>query len=278
MKNALLFLILLLSIEKTNTYQIELANLETENVANYHVTKLNHGILFLGVKEKKKSYDNFSRYTSDYYFSEILGPNKFGEIKKIKIKGRQQRKLGAPTFIEESNELIFPMSPKATTRRDADNGYKLFFGYLIGNEIKDVEPLNFQQPKGHYSSPTVSANGLTLIFKKDEYFFESKRKTIYEDWPEPMLIEELVPLNPILPRFINDSLLTFSAASGKEIGSDDIYTALNFNGQWMPTRPWEELNSEWTDFGVTMIDSVSGYYSSGRNGETIQIYYFNTGQ
>ena len=195
---------LVLSFDGTNSYLIELANLDTDNIANYGVTKLNHGVLFLGL-HKKKTHRN---PIHGYFFTEIIGQNKFEKVKKIKIKGQRQRDLGCPVYVESSNEIIFPMAANATGGRNTDYRYKLFSGYLVGNEIRDIKQLNFCKPHSYYTAPTISSDGLNLIFQNEKYLFESKRKTIYKDWSEPKLIEELTPLSPTMPRLINDSLLT----------------------------------------------------------------------
>ena len=160
-----------------------------------------------------------------------------------------------------------------------DFGYKLFTGSLIKSEIRDIKQLKFCKPHNYYGHPTVSSDGLTIIFSSGtrdrQQLYESKRKTLYHDWSAPEPVNELNSLAGIsTPKFINDSLLTFSAFSMESPNNYDIFKASKSSDGWNVNGAWSELNSKWRDFGLEMVDSISGYFSSGRNGETVQIYYF----
>jgi len=267
MKNFLLILFLSLTIKGENTYSIQPANFVTGTIANYGVTKLNDGILFVGLDEL---------LLTDFYLANIISDNKFGKVRKVKLLKQQIKRLGLPTYVERSNELIFPMSGNLSLGYYSK--FNLFTGTLEGNKVKNVKRINFCHSGIRYNSPTVSSDGLTMIFSARKSgitkLYQTKRKTIKDNWQLPTLIKELSSFELTAPKLLNDSLLTFSGKSESNPEDRDIYFAPKVDGKWKPTRNWKELNSEYLDFGVVMVDSISGYYSSYRNGGEAQIYYF----
>ena len=104
--------------------------------------------------------------------------------------------------------------------------------------------------------------------------YEAKRDSINEVWEDYSLIKGITGKTITFPNLLNDSLLTY--AKKTENNDFDIFIAKNKNGVWTEARNWEELNSTADDFGVEMIDSISGYFTSNREGKIDEIFYFNT--
>lgn len=217
---------------------------------------------------------------SKLYFSEIIDGSHLGPLQEVQFDISNEHHIGVADYDEQNQELIFTQSNQKPYNNKRVN-LALYSGYFLNDKLVDISRLWFCDEEFGYTHPTISPDGLTLVFSSNMQsglhykLYISKRESLLDDWSEPELIEELdADTNLVFPKMINDSLLVYSAKYDDGKGGLDIYKSKRINGVWGFPENWVELNSEKDDFSVEMMDEKSGYFTSGRNAETDKIYYF----
>ncbi|HFA52241.1 MAG TPA: hypothetical protein ENJ95_24750 [Bacteroidetes bacterium] len=251
-------------------YIIEMVSISEIGRDEYAPRKFDKGLLFSVMD--KSNYSNL-------YYSEIIDKDKLGHLQKVKFDILNNHHIGTAEYCSASRELIF--TGNNSERYKGINRLALFRGVFTKGTVNEISKLDFCSARYNYSYPTLSENGLTLIFSSNikdgkHLLHRSKRDSINGEWSSPELIDELdFGTNCMFPNLINDSLLVFAANMDKYgKGGLDIYKSKYIDGHWSSPENWEELNSEYDDFGVEMMDEKSGYFTSHRNFDKDKIYYF----
>ena len=150
---------------------------------------------------------------------------------------------------------------------------------MVNFNIKNIKILNFCKPEFNYAYPTFSKDGLTMILSSDESgvfnLYKYSRFHTLDDWKLNRSLDEINSIDfDIFPQLINDSLLVFSSYGKEQTSYFNLYSSkLNDNGKWEEPIYLENLNSDHDDYGITYLDSNSGYLCSKRNGQP-DIFYF----
>ncbi|MEL6718099.1 MAG: hypothetical protein AAFO82_01385, partial [Bacteroidota bacterium] len=158
----------------------------------------------------------------------------------------------------------------------------IFSAYYEEGEIYACTKLNFCYERYNYLHPTLSRDGLTMIFSSDEQgtyqLYITYRDDLDSEWRAPMSFESVNQHFEegyiVFPTLVNDNLLIFSVRSPEGSSDLDIYKTEKKDGVWGTPKNWEALNSQYDDFGVEMINETSGYFTSNRDFEKDKIYYF----
>lgn len=186
---------------------------------------------------------------------------------------------------ESSNEIFYnkymPSYPSGFGTRESKIG--IFSGYYDDDKIQECQQLDFCDIRHSYLIPTLSSDGLRMIFSSDlsgKYRpYEVRRKNLQTKWSTPVQLKGIsihFKHEAILfPNWIGDNEIAFSANAPNGLGGLDIYKSRYQNGRWTTPLNWSSLNSEFDDYSVEMASQNSGYFTSDRNewGEE-QIYYF----
>ncbi len=160
-----------------------------------------------------------------------------------------------------------------TTKVNGKKGYtrKIYEGYIDGEEMA---PLPFCTDEVSVCHPTLSDDGLTMIFSAD--MDDSGHMDLYQTsyigdvWSTPSRLagEVNTESHEFFPNIFRDSMLVFSSDRVGGYGGYDLYATVFRNGRWTaPQLVPEPLNSQWDDLGLIMrADSKKGYFTSNRPG------------
>jgi hypothetical protein len=270
MKNILLFLFPFL-FSGADEYIIEMVSISEMSRDEYAPRKFDSGLIFTIIDKNRSHF-------SKLYYAEIINKDILDFVQEITFDISTDYHVGIAEYCEVSGESIFTLTNP--NRHGSRHGLALYCGYFDGYKVTRIKELDFCLNEYSYLYPTLSSDGLTLIYSSNlegELYnlYQSKRDSIMGEWSCPELIEELdIGFNSLFPNLINDSLLVYSAEYEDGKGGLDIYKSKKINGEWAFPENWQELNSEKDDFGVEMMDEKSGYFTSRRNTETDKIYYF----
>lgn len=296
MKNFILLFLFPFLFGGDDEYFIKMVSISKEPMVFFSPLKINNSLL-LTVEDKRKMKGLHSNYIEIYY-SDLLDEGELSDIKKIKFNlpkksGGIYKELffsfGIADHHPSKSELFFTCNYQKLRRSPNLNSYgedvvmislSIGVGVLQDGGVDKYEILPFCDGKINYYHPTISSDGKTLIFGSDmngiSNLYYSERNLYRGTWSEPKLIEELESeFLTSSPKLINDSLLVYSmidTLTGN--GGLDIYRSEKINGVWSFPENWEELNSEFDDYGVEMIDENSGYFSSTRDSSNAKLYYF----
>lgn len=274
-------------IGQPKPYEIKMVSVGNFERNDFCPKKYENGLFFSSIIKGENS-PSFS----EIYYAENINEEVLGKIQQIEVLDRNFGNCGATEFKPINQELIFSMTNKMSGLKvkykkngkiDKKRSIKikntgLYWGVMKNYEVRESQLLHFCDINFNFSHPTLSEDGLTLIFSSDVLgngmkLFETKRSSIDEDWGDYRFLEEIKGDQLIFPNLLNDTLLTYSRQL--EPGNLDIFVATKLNGKWNNIRNWIELNSPQDDHGVEMIDSVSGYFSSNRTFSGDKLYYFN---
>ncbi len=255
----------------SDEYIIEMVSISEESRDEYSPCKFGDGLL-ISIIDREEDY-----YTKLYY-AEIIDGSNLSPLQEVPFNLSNNYHIGVADYCEKNQELIFTQTN--LEMHDGRFGLSLYSGHIEKDAIVNLNRLDFCSNEFTYLHPTLSPDGLELIFSSNMQgsgykLFVSKRNTIKEKWLYPELIDELdIGGSVLFPKIINDSLMLYSAILDGGKGGLDIYKSKRIDAVWTFPENWKELNSESDDFGVEMLDETSGYFTSRRNSETDKIYYF----
>jgi len=267
-------LLAILFIADSNDYLIKVTSLGEEGRYDYYPKKFKKGIIYTSFLAKEGVSGGL---VSQIFYSKISENEFLSKPINIEVEGVSWQHCGSPEYVPSSNEFYFSMNNEIKSPKEVVK-MGLYKGRLQNDMIIETERLLFCSPDFDFTHLTISDNGLTLIFSSSlngtMKLYEAKRDSINEGWEDYSLIKGITGKTITFPNLLNDSLLTY--AKKTENNDFDIFIAKNKNGVWSESKNWEELNSTADDFGVEMIDSTSGYFTSNREGKIDKIFYFNT--
>jgi len=270
----ILFFLVLIA-ENSNDFIIKPTTISRIDRYDFYPKKFDEGILFSSYNKDDLSALWTGR--SKIYFSKIFDNDFLSDPIEVVIEGDSSLHYAAAEYVPISDELYFNRNNNSSTTSTKEiNNLGIYKGYFENNRVADIKKLKFCSPKYSYYHPTISDDGLSMIFSSnldgEIKLYETKREFIGEEWNKIKLIEEIVGKNIWFPNLLNDSTLTYS----REIENTklDIFIANKINGVWKESKNWVELNSVHDDFGVELIDSLNGYFSSNRNDNVDNIFYF----
>lgn len=174
-------------------------------------------------------------------------------------------------FAVYGSSIFFTRVVETNVNGKAGYTRKIYWG-----DIADTEqyPLPFSTDDVSVCHPTLSKDGLTMIFSAD--MDESGHMDLYsssyigETWSDPVrLVGDVnTASHELFPNLYQDSILVYTSDRLGGYGSYDMYASVFRRGQWTtPQVLPAPFNSQWDDLGlIVRADGKKGYFTSNRPG------------
>jgi hypothetical protein len=147
-----------------------------------------------------------------------------------------------------------------------------------------VRPFEYNNAGYKSAHPSISQDGKYLFFASDMPggfggFDIYCCEWTGSKWGKPNNLGTAVntEANELYPFIQSENILFFASAGHDSFGGLDLFSVIRHNGEWVSRHHAEEpVNSAKDDFAYTSRNGVSGYFSSNRNGKTIDIFSFKS--
>jgi outer membrane protein OmpA-like peptidoglycan-associated protein len=180
---------------------------------------------------------------------------------------------GGSSMTPDGHWMVFTSCERPDTRGDCD----LYLAEYVGGQWRNVVPLASLNSPAWESQPSISADGLMLLFASDRpggsggVDLYMARRTYGGEWGMPVnLGPQLNTAGDEGSPFIapDNKTLYFSSNGLPGMGGFDIYVTKLSAGSWSaPENAGTPINSEYDDmFLVTQIGTDNVYFSSTRPG------------
>ncbi len=134
------------------------------------------------------------------------------------------------------------------------------------------------------SHPTISRNGLTLVFSSDrisgigETDLWITRKQTDGNWSQPLNIGETINSsgNEITPFLAGEDSLYFASDGWGGKGGYEIFLSIKVGGLWQPPIPLSEINSEYDDSDFALLDDENALFASNKTGGSGKLDIYQT--
>lgn len=228
-----------------------------------------------------------------------LDSTKFFDLYKIKVNhdslmGKPQEfdkslnsyyHQGPATFFDNFTKMVF-----TSNRKDGLSDSKNLHLYFaekdtVSGKWKNVTLLPFNNNTFSSGHPTMNHNGDLMIFSSDVpggVGGIDLYQVTYLDgkWGVPSNLGKSIntPNDEVFPFLLNDSTLYFSTEGYPGLGKLDIFKATGKMGKFTSvTNVGAPINTPNDDFGLVYDKTETyGYFSSNRNFQNDDIYYFGT--
>ena len=174
-------------------------------------------------------------------------------------------------FAIQGDNIFFTRVSPTNVNGKAGYTHKIFWG-RIGDE--EMSPLPFATDKVSVCHPTLSKDGLTMVFSADmtgagnmDLYTSSYIGSTWSD-PVPLVGSINTVSHEFFPNLYQDSILVFSSDRLGGYGGYDLYASVFRKGQWTaPQLLSAPFNSKWDDLGLIIrADGKKGYFTSNRPG------------
>jgi len=249
----------------------------------------NNGIVFSsdrnpGLKFLKQKSATTGRDYMRLYFSKMKGEGIYQSPKSFSTKINELNKnVATATFSADATEVYFTKNGNTANRRNA-YALQLFKAERGGLKWKGAKIVSFCRPNYNYMHPCISPDGRTLFFTSDKPsgeggtdIYYSKRKK--GKWGKPRNLGSKIntSMHEGFPFMHSDGKLYFCSKGHVGFGGYDIFmTEQNENGEWKePINLGKPINSSHDDVSIYLnTDSISGFFTSSREGGDDDIYLF----
>lgn len=223
----------------------------------------------------------------DMYYAE-RNPNSKSGVKIKRLKGQVNRKYheGPATLNRDQTKLYFTRSyyVKDKKGKAAANHSKLriLVAEYIKGKWKNVEEMPFNSDNYSCGHPTLSQDGLTMVFSSDipggfggtDLYISRK---VGDAWTTPQNLGSNVNTegDEQFPYLHSSGNLFFASTGLPGFGGFDIFTAPKAGDKWgKAANAGYGVNSAQDDFSMAWLPGKSsGYFASNRNGND-DIYMF----
>ncbi|MDH5398517.1 MAG: OmpA family protein [Cyclobacteriaceae bacterium] len=250
------------------------------------------GIVFVSSREHFKTsrhifnWDN-SNYLDLYYSKENENGNNEDPI-PLHDKVNSIMHEGPTTFYDHDRKMIFTRNNISGIRHETSSDgivkLKLFSSEITEKgEWKRPKELPFNSDEYSVGHPTISNNGMVLIFASDMPGGHGGTDLYYclyneDSWSKPINLGKTVNTegNDLFPFLAADSTLYFASNGHGGLGGLDIFSH-DFIEKKSKNMGYP-INSASDDFGLIIRkDNQAGYFSSNRNGgrDKDNIYHFS---
>lgn len=219
----------------------------------------------------------------DFYFVKSISGKKWSKPKVFDKSICSVFSEGPLSFNADFTKVYF------TRNKVFEEKTRLFIyeSSLVNNVWSEPKLLPFINEKFSYGHPTISANGLFMIFSSNMaggYGGIDLYITYLKDdiWSKPTNLGKTInsEKNEIMPFLHPSGLLYFASDVAGGLGGYDIYSTVYAQFEWKNVKNiGYPFNTSFNDFGIYMNDDFTqGYFSSNRlNGkEDDDIYSFNS--
>lgn len=270
-------------------------NSQIQNVSSINSTQLdfsptyyNNGIVFVSnrtqelssIKGNRKDNKIDDHFMALYYSEKDIqsGTLKTPEPFSSNLTARFHE--GPLCFSQNGNRLFFTQNHSKGVKQNKQEKVRYLNIYTAEkkeNDWDNIEALPFNTEGYEECHPSISANGLTLIFASNRPggfggmdLYQSQ--LINNQWSAPKNLGNHINTakNEVFPFLHPDGTLYFASNGWEGLGGLDIYNILLSNAQkTKPNNLGQPVNSEKDDFGwIINHQKTEGYFSSNRiNGQ-----------
>ncbi|GHT78068.1 hypothetical protein FACS189464_0860 [Bacteroidia bacterium] len=184
---------------------------------------------------------------------------------------------GPCSLSADEKTLYFTVNDKSA------NG--IFTAQKEGGIWGNVRPFEYNSVKYKTAHPSISKDGKYLFFASDMPggfggFDIYCCQWTGGRWGKPENLGAVVntEANELYPFSQSENVLFFASAGHNSTGGLDIFSVIRHGGEWLTRHRAEEpVNSAKDDFAYSSPDGgSSGYFSSNRNGNTIDLFSFQS--
>ncbi len=227
----------------------------------------------------------------DLFFAEYdSSKNAFSTPQQFKGKVASKYHEGPLAFDSTFTKVVFTRNNLVKRpKKSKDNIIKLnlFQANISGEEMSNIERINFNSTEYSCGHPTLSSDGRFMIFASDMPGGKGGQDLYYTEfdgalWSEPVNLSDAIntPGDEVFPFLHEDGTLYFASDARAGLGGLDIYKAAKTGDkQWAnPTNLGYPINTQYDDFGfIQNKEKTLGYFSSNRPGGKgdDDIYYFD---
>jgi outer membrane protein OmpA-like peptidoglycan-associated protein len=274
------------------TYNVELAKFSSRKFDEFSPVYYKNGLVFCSNRNES--------FLFNYLTSENKGLLKIVYVDTAKQDSRRSVRLfskdlkttfndGPASFSKNGDTIYFSRNLKVIGKIRENSNLRNKLGVFIavrdGRKWTRTIDLRFNNEYYNITTPSISPDGKKLYFASDNpaglggsdiYYCQLKG----DYWDDPVNLGPVVNTagNESYPFASRDGGLFFSSDGHQGLGGKDIFYTKQVNGNWLPpVRLDEPINSRSDDFGL-VADSVlgGGFFSSNRDGTSINIYHFRT--
>ena len=192
------------------------------------------------------------------------------------------------SFSADGKSVYFTRSDYNRSKRgydeDKNTRLKIYRGEQTEGGWKVVESLSFNSSDFSTCHPALSPDGSFIVFSTDRNS-QNGKKDLYisyrngDTWGAPVNLGKEIntPGNEVFPSIAPDGRLIFSSDFHVGFGGLDVFVAQRQKDLWAnPENFGSPVNSARDDFGLVLgKDLASGYFSSNRDGQQDDLYYFS---
>ncbi len=184
---------------------------------------------------------------------------------------------GPSSVSTDGQELYFTVNDR--------KGNGIFIVHKEGENWTNVRPFTYNSPDYKTAHPSLSRDGKRLFFASDMPGGYGGFDIYYCEWtptgwgtPKNLGSKVNTSEDELYPFIQANGMLYFSSYAHQSMGGLDIFsTRESTDGTWtIPQRLESPINSKKDDFAYATADTdgLEGYFSSNRNGRTIDIFSF----
>jgi outer membrane protein OmpA-like peptidoglycan-associated protein/tetratricopeptide (TPR) repeat protein len=250
-----------------------------------------NGIVFAGDRNRgtkllKQTSQTTGRDYYDIWYAQRINDSTYSKPKTFSKKlSKLNQNTGNACFTGDFKEVFFCRNNDVSSKGGI---YKmqLYSAESIdgGKSWRNVEKLPFCSPETNYMYPSVSQDGKHLFYTVDKgennggleiYVVHRTNK----GWsrPESLGANVNTPAHECFPFIAPNGKLYFSSKGHIGYGGFDLFVTEqdSITGNWLtPRNLGLPLNSAYDDISISFKDSIHGAFSSPRNGQGDDIYFF----
>lgn len=254
-------------------------------MAEFSARKLGDELIITSSR-KQSIYKNNGLPYLGLYKASLKSPVEIGSLNLFSpMIDKENANEGTPAFSKDGNTVVFARG-NTGKNKDLSPDVDLYISRRNGNDWSLPERLAISDSIAWDGSPAFSSDGKTL-------YFSSNRRggkgglDIYRSpmdnsgrFGRPINLGSAIntPGDEIFPFVSEDGKLYFSSDGHPSLGGLDLFVASRNENEIVIEHLGVPMNSISDDFGISLVDSVSGYFSSNRAGGKgdDDIYYFKS--
>ncbi len=277
----------------SQTYEVEemrlVATIKTveginEKTDEFSPVFVDNRIYFTSSRQYNKNAIGESNWQKSGYFNvfegQVLTTDEGLYVKDIRLmsnKIKSDNHTGPVCFTVTGDTVFFTQVVQATSGKTPMYNPQLFMAVNIKGKWKKIQKLPFSEKAYSFGHPSFDIENNRLYFasnkpggrgQRDIYFVERTA----DGWSAPKGVDKINTANDEKFPFVIGGNIFFSSDREDGNGDMDIYYSAPEPADY-PIK-LQGLNSDYDDFGVSLLPNLSaGYFSSNRNG-TDDIFYF----
>lgn len=284
------FLIQSLIFGQSGTYTVKPARFSSQKYDEFSPVYYKNGIVFSSNRNRSFLFNYLTSDNKGLLKIDYLDTTKSnGKVRLFSKDLKTPFNDGPVSFSKKGDTIYFSRNLKVTgpVRENSNlrNKLGIFIAVKDGKHWSHIREFRFNNEYYNITTPCITPDGKRLYFSSDNpegaggtdlYYCQMKG----DYWDDPVNLGPVINTkgNESYPFADSEGGLFFSSDGYAGLGGKDIFYTKQVNGKWLPPVMLEApVNSTSDDFGF-VADSVmgSGFFSSKREGKTVNIYHFKT--